>query len=1143
DEGDGNRVRFGGKGSVGIDTASRTFGFALGLPGADEAIIDAEGNAASGLMLNGVDGGDADGNLLPIAEEELIEWQEFWIQIVPDANDPSTHKATVFHNGSLEGLEFPIFPGDGNVGGAPEPSLYFGHAATDHTGAYDFDFLHVMAGAVDPVPAIGSDPNIIVSTKSRLGQVPTVPSTHEGAINIRNNGETNTLNVSNYELTGPDADHWTLTNSPATLAPDALEEITYTFNTLGETGAFVATLVLTSDDPDTPMKEIALSASVINQAGPGGHYPLDEAAGAVEIFDITGYDRHGLADTSVGTVTFGEGALAGTGTAAKVSAGGTLAVPNKDLSTDDVSISMWVRLDALPGDLSSILGVGADPNPDYALLTANGALFWLVPAAGGDPVIVTDPVLSAGQAHHIVAVSEARGNKVTLYVDGTEVGSTTGAVFAPTGGTYDFGSYKTALALNDATFDHLQVYTRAISAADVAILMADPNGVLQPEGAVDSDNDGLSDAEEAGLGTDPLDADSDGDGLTDAEEVRTYNTDPLNEDTDGDMRTDAAEIAGGFDPNDPNSPPPPTQGGSISDGLVAYWPLDEDGGTVAADAFGSNDGAVMGTAEWKPGEGAVGGAIFFDGSDGFIEVPDAPDFRFAENESWTASLWYKTDAVENDQGLITKGYADDSRATTGYWMLQTRAGGFTLDSRCCDGGNPRARIDSDSGISHGDGEWHHFVVARDSTSAEIRLYVDGVVTTVDISGADTGQWAMGENDDPLVIANHFNRFTAGWFDDIAIWKGRALTESEVATIAAGGVGAALSDGGGEPFELTVEETGLGGDEPAIIEFANFDEDALTFSDRTHEHNSAAFDSGTGKLSVGGDLVVPLPDYLVGQSYVRFANNARDQGDYSATVTADAPAKWYLLLDNRIDGPGGNAGSSNDSDPVLGGTFQWVIDGGWERVNTGISPDGQADYTGVDEGGDGGLNQFYAVYTLAEPSTSVTVSNNGTGGSNMISLVAGVADGDSGLEGLLGYWRFEEGTGAVAGDSSGNGNDGAIVEPDGAWANDPILGSVYSSTDTSMIDFGNILPEIGVDADFTWSFWVNATETDNNDIVFGNRYAADGNDFAPREFVKFTPRVFEWHFDGGGENIAGAEQLLPVGEWVHNVVVKSGTSLT
>jgi hypothetical protein len=43
----------------------------------------------------------------------------------------------------------------------------------------------------------------------------------------------------------------------------------------------------------------------------------------------------------------------------------------------------------------------------------------------------------------------------------------------------------------------------------------------------DGDYDGLNDAEEAELGTDPVDADSDGDGSGDGEEVLTYGADPL----------------------------------------------------------------------------------------------------------------------------------------------------------------------------------------------------------------------------------------------------------------------------------------------------------------------------------------------------------------------------------------------------------------------------------------------------------------------------------------------------------------------------------------------------------------------------------------------------------------------------------------
>lgn len=51
---------------------------------------------------------------------------------------------------------------------------------------------------------------------------------------------------------------------------------------------------------------------------------------------------------------------------------------------------------------------------------------------------------------------------------------------------------------------------------------------ISREIAVDSDNDGLCDTEEAILGTDPLNPDTDGDGLEDGEEVLYLDSDPLN---------------------------------------------------------------------------------------------------------------------------------------------------------------------------------------------------------------------------------------------------------------------------------------------------------------------------------------------------------------------------------------------------------------------------------------------------------------------------------------------------------------------------------------------------------------------------------------------------------------------------------------
>lgn len=66
----------------------------------------------------------------------------------------------------------------------------------------------------------------------------------------------------------------------------------------------------------------------------------------------------------------------------------------------------------------------------------------------------------------------------------------------------------------------------------------------------DSDGDGLSDIEEAQLGTDPNNPDTDGDGLKDGAEVKKYKTDPKNPDTDFGGINDGIEVQNGANPLD-----------------------------------------------------------------------------------------------------------------------------------------------------------------------------------------------------------------------------------------------------------------------------------------------------------------------------------------------------------------------------------------------------------------------------------------------------------------------------------------------------------------------------------------------------------------------------------------------------------------
>ncbi len=70
-------------------------------------------------------------------------------------------------------------------------------------------------------------------------------------------------------------------------------------------------------------------------------------------------------------------------------------------------------------------------------------------------------------------------------------------------------------------------------------------------GSEDADGDGLTSAEEAQYGTDPMRPDSDEDGLFDREEAKIFQTNPLNPDTDGDGFSDGEEIQNGYNPSGP----------------------------------------------------------------------------------------------------------------------------------------------------------------------------------------------------------------------------------------------------------------------------------------------------------------------------------------------------------------------------------------------------------------------------------------------------------------------------------------------------------------------------------------------------------------------------------------------------------------
>ena len=128
--------------------------------------------------------------------------------------------------------------------------------------------------------------------------------------------------------------------------------------------------------------------------------------------------------------------------------------------------------------------------------------------------------------------------------DGCPVSPNFGATAAvlPTTGTQ-------ALTLVDPNSN---ILTIEANSASYQLLAAAPRNNAGAIGVftIDTDGDGLSDAEEGVLGTDPNNPDTDGDGLTDGDEVNVHGTNPLLVDTDSDGYDDGVEVFMGTDPLD-----------------------------------------------------------------------------------------------------------------------------------------------------------------------------------------------------------------------------------------------------------------------------------------------------------------------------------------------------------------------------------------------------------------------------------------------------------------------------------------------------------------------------------------------------------------------------------------------------------------
>jgi hypothetical protein len=128
--------------------------------------------------------------------------------------------------------------------------------------------------------------------------------------------------------------------------------------------------------------------------------------------------------------------------------------------------------------------------------------------------------------------------------------------------------------------------------------------------------------------------------------------------------------------------------------------------------------------------------------------------------------------------------------------------------------------------------------------------------------------------------------------------------------------------------------------------------------------------------------------------------------------------------------------------------------------------------------------------------------------------------------LVGWWKFDEGTGDIAADSSGNGNDGTLNGPL-EWTTEGKLGGAMAFTGPYNFVLVEDAPSLNMTQEITIAAWINPSWTGNNRIL---QKSSGGGDNQYR-LIKEGGNNIRVHLPPAA-NFEITGNIPPQGEWTH-----------
>lgn len=208
---------------------------------------------------------------------------------------------------------------------------------------------------------------------------------------------------------------------------------------------------------------------------------------------------------------------------------------------------------------------------------------------------------------------------------------------------------------------------------------------------------------------------------------------------------------------------------------VGMWLLDDGSGTTATDSAGSNNGTLTNGPVWQPSGGHDGGgAVQFDGTNDYINVP----YYVTGGQSMTASFWMKPTGIYDYQYPLSS----NTDAGNKLWNIYTHADG-TISLDYIDAPGTYYTLSSTTTPITTANTWYHVVAVFDVTdtvggNGTAHVYVNGWEIPLD-SNAFSDWFGVGSP--PLTIGKDRDGQFDGLIDDVRVWD-RALSTNEVADL-------------------------------------------------------------------------------------------------------------------------------------------------------------------------------------------------------------------------------------------------------------------------------------------------------------------------------------------------------------------------